>query len=231
MSDAMTPEELYLSGSSGEGDGEDAGAENTLWTTYFTQTFIEGVTTMAVQMQIRVVNVLPGTFEATTLYMVKSADANLFDLYMSSNDGLSVRHIISKSDITSMVNSALAGLDTVQVVADITARDAMAPTTNVQVLVLDATADATVASGAATYIYDADTTTWHKISEAESMDVVLQWANIVGAPTSAVADIDDAVAKRHSHANTAVLDLLGDTDGYLTYNGEHVGVVDTAAEW
>jgi len=186
---------------------------------------------MSVQMQIRIVNALPQTFEPTTMYMVKGGEAGLFEMYMSAADGLSVRHIINKSEINTMVVNALAGFNTVQVAADITARDALSPTVNTQVLVLDASADATVAAGAATYVYDVPTTTWYKISESESMDVVLQWANIVGRPTSSVADIDDAVTRRHSHANLATLDKLGETDGFLTFDGDFVGAVTTAAEW
>ena len=56
-------------------------------------------------------------------------------------------------------------------------------------------------------IYVSDST-GTKIAEYESMDVVLQWNDIQGKPTSAVADIDDAVANRHSHANKALLDPI-----------------------
>ena len=45
------------------------------------------------------------------------------------------------------------------------------------------------------------------------------WAVITGKPDSAVADIDDAVAKRHAHANAAQLDKIGEADGVLTYGG------------
>ena len=198
---------------------------------FYISSFFIGDNTMAVQMKIKIVNTLPVTYTASTLYMVKGAEAGLFDLYMSTNDGAAVRHIISKTEINTMIMNALAGFNTVQVVADITARNALSPTVNTQVMVLDATGDTTVAAGAATYVYDVATTTWYKISETESMDVVLAWANITGKPTSAVADIDDAVAKRHSHANKAILDNIGDTDGFLTYSGTIVGLVAMVAEW
>lgn len=198
---------------------------------FFVSSFSFGDKAMAVQMQIKIVNTLPGTFTASTLYMVKSAEAGIFDLYMSTNDGAAVRHIISKSEINTMITTALAGFNTVAVVADIAARDALSPTVNSQVLVLDATADTTVASGAATYVYDTVTTTWYKISETESMDVVLQWANIQNKPTSAVADIDDAVTKRHSHANKTVLDNITDSSGFLAYSGTVVGLTAVVAEW
>lgn len=187
---------------------------------------------MTAKINIQVVNALPGSYTASTLYMVKSAEAGLFELYMSTNDGSAVRHIINKGEISTMIAEALAGFNTVQVVADIAARDALSPTTALQVLVLDASADTTVTAGSATYVYDPNTTAWYKISEAESMDVVLQWDNIVGKPTSTPAEIDDAVAKRHTHANKATLDLIGvDGDGYLTYNGTAIGATASVVEW
>lgn len=73
---------------------------------------------------------------------------------------------------------------------------------------------------------------WTKVAEAESIDVVLQWANIQGKPNSAVADIDDAVGKRHTHNNLAsVLENFVDTStksgdtvtkAGLEYQGEAV---------
>ena len=89
-------------------------------------------------------------------------------------------------------------------------------------LVLDASGDPTVTAGAATYVYDTVTTTWYKVSESESLDVVLDWANFQNKPTSAVADIGDAVAKRHSHANKLVLDDVSDASGALAYKGQPV---------
>ena len=86
---------------------------------------------------------------------------------------------------------------------------------------LDASADATVASGAATYVYDFGNTTWVKISEAESLDVVLDWSNIQNGPSSSPAAIDAAVADSHTHANKTQLDKIGENgDGNLTYDGD-----------
>ena len=85
---------------------------------------------------------------------------------------------------------------------------------------LDASADATVTSGAATYIYNSSTSAWLKIAEHESMDVTIDWTDIQNRPASSVADIDDAVTKRHTHANKTELDKIGqDANGKLTYNG------------
>ena len=48
----------------------------------------------------------------------------------------------------------------------------------------------------------------------------IAWAVITGKPTSTVEDIDDAVAKKHAHANSAQLDKVGEADGNLTYDSK-----------
>lgn len=177
---------------------------------------------MAGILKIRKVLTLPQTFEASTLYLVKSGDANHFDIYLSTDDGSSARNLLTKPEVQQMIVDAIAGFSELQVVANIAARDALTPTRNVQVLVLDATDDNTVASGSATYIYDTGTTAWYKISEHESMDVILQWNSIQGRPTSTVAAIDDAVSKVHVHANKPVIDALSDVAGHLYYNSQPI---------
>lgn len=52
----------------------------------------------------------------------------------------------------------------------------------------------------------------------------ISWAKLSGAPTSAVQDIDDAVTKRHAHANAVHLDKISEADGKMTYNGEAVAL-------
>lgn len=114
----------------------------------------------------------------------------------------------------------MSGISAIEVVADITARDALAPTQNTQVLVIDATGDPSVTAGAATYIWDNGNTAWVKISEAESLDVVLDWNNITNGPSSSAAAIDAAVANSHTHANLTELNKIDeDVDGDPTYDG------------
>lgn len=67
-----------------------------------------------------------------------------------------------------------------KVVADITARDALTSEEGLIAYVVDATGDSTVKTGGASYIYDGSN--WIKISEFESMDVILKWADIQGKP-------------------------------------------------
>ena len=184
------------------------------------------------QMRIERVNALPATLSGSTMYVVKSSEAGLADVYFTNNDGTEARHVIKKSEITDMINTSIGNFTNIQLAADITARDALSLTRNALVLVLDATDDATVSNGAALYLYDVVTTAWHKVSEFESMDVTLTWDAIQGRPTSTVAEIDDAVAKAHVHANKAQLDKIGeDADGVLQYNGAYIEAQIAVNEW
>lgn len=93
--------------------------------------------------------------------------------------------------------------------------------------VIDATADATVKSGGAAYITNkvGNTLEYDKIAETESMDVSLDWANVIDKPTSTVTDIDDAVTKKHSHDNKAIIDNISkNADGNLVYNSVEMKV-------
>jgi hypothetical protein len=75
---------------------------------------------------------------------------------------------------TGTENKALAFLDEVtggtsdivQVVADITERNALAPTADVIVYVSDASADPDITSGPATYVWDSTTTQWYRVGSS-----------------------------------------------------------------
>lgn len=177
---------------------------------------------------------MPGTFVPYAIYFIAPAgDAAHVEVVVTDAAGTGSRHVINKSEIQSMIDSSMAsaGASDLLIVADITARDALTPSKNVYAYVTDATGDSTVKSGGATYLYDFANTNWIKTNEAESMDVVLAWANITGRPDSAVADIDDAVIKRHTHSNKTQLDLLGDAGGLLTYNGNQVKTTWSSTGW
>ena len=89
--------------------------------------------------------------------------------------------------------------------ADIAARDALTLTKNTFVMVADATADATVDTGAALYFYNLATTSYVKVAEYESMDLF---------------------------PNQAVLQDLSDVGGQLYYKGAAVATVhNTVNEW
>lgn len=71
----------------------------------------------------------------------------------------------------------------VERVADITARDAIVNLyDNKLVFVIDASADLTVTSGWAMYIYNLSGITWTKIVDGESLDIDLTWNDIQNKP-------------------------------------------------
>lgn len=98
--------------------------------------------------------------------------------------------------------------------------------------VTDASVDPSVASGWAIYRRKVDEasgalqlTNFIKVQEQETLDVQLSWASIQGKPTSTVTNIDDAVTKRHAHANKAALDRLSvDEKGVLKVDDVAVGI-------
>lgn len=177
------------------------------------------------------VNTLPGTFAGSTIYIVKDANADYGEMYISNSAGSAVRRLPTRTDIQNMVNTAVAGTSHMYVVANIAARNALAPTIVTQALVIDATGDATVNSGAASYIYNPDTSSWVKIGEYESMDVILQWSSIQGKPNSTSSEIDDAVSKVHTHSNKTVIDKFSEVSGDLKYDGAFIDPVLRAIDW
>ena len=90
------------------------------------------------------------------------------------SDGTTVQEFVDSAAVGG------TGKSKMQIVADITARDALTLERGEQVLVIDATGDTTVKSGAATYIFDgAD---YIKLSEHESMDVVFSYNDLTDKP-------------------------------------------------
>lgn len=187
-------------------------------------------------------NAVPVTWEANAFYLINgtyndgTADVNYAETYVTSSAGIPravgnatmIDEIISKKIIES------TGPKSFKIVADITARDAITVTdATYLVLVLDASADATVTSGAALYAYDHNVPTFHKVAEYESMDVTLEWSAIQNKPSSSVVNIDDAVTKRHEHSNKAAIDKISESvEGKMLYDGNPVGNSWTASpEW
>lgn len=176
-------------------------------------------------------------YQPNAVYMIPDgADGVTF--YVADNTGATVKHTPTLADIDAAIVQALKNQDIVKIVADITARDALAADFKTygevrQVLVKDATGDPTVATGAATYVFDpSGAGSWYKIAEHALMDLATSWNAIVGRPTSSAGDIDDAVAKRHSHTNLADLNKLSTgVNNELYVNGKQVEAALTTAQW
>lgn len=154
-------------------------------------------------------------------FVAPTSKPNYIEIYVSNSAGTALKRLLTDADIQALIDASISGLaGEMPIVADIAARNALSPTKNTQVLVLDATGDSTVASGAATYLYRVSTTSWIKLSEAESLDLILQWANIQGKPTSSPSAIDTAVGNSHAHnGNLTQLNKIGENaDGLFTYS-------------
>ncbi|YCH23169.1 hypothetical protein M1D96_06595 [Pseudomonas sp. D1-3] len=180
------------------------------------------------------VTTLPGTLEPNAFYYV--LNGNYAESYVTDNAGVA-KALGNSAMINALIDQALANwsgsASTVSIVADIAARDALIATldANAMILVVDASADPTVEAGSALYAYAADTDTTYKIAEYESMDVVLNWSDIQGGPTSTPGQIDNAVSLAHSHTNKATLDKLSEDAEGLLFNGQGVGSRWTTNNW
>lgn len=179
------------------------------------------------------VTALPGTLLPNAIYYVAPPGRpDYVEVYMTGTTPTTVKRIVNTVDVQAMIDAAVSGLGGLAIVADIAARNALNPTANAMVVVLDASADTTVNSGSALYAYQLSNTTWIKLSEYESLDVSLAWASITGRPTSTPTQIDAAVSASHSHANLTQLNQIGqDVDGDLTYAGESVRISWDSTAW
>lgn len=184
---------------------------------------------MAQQIKFIKASTLPGTLDPNSFYFIENG--TYAESYLTNSAGVA-RMIGNTAMITAISSQLVTAATSIHVVANIAERDSLTLSFNAMVLVLNAVGDPTVASGAATYFYRHSNTSYTKIAEYESMDVVVQWASINGKPSSAVVDIDDAVTKRHSHTNKAQLDKIGqDAEGHLTYDGEAVSAHWNTNNW
>lgn len=177
---------------------------------------------------------VPATFQPHSIYLIApAARPDLVEIYVSNAAGTAARRTLDQTTVQSMIDAAIAAGSGGTAIADtIAARNAISAQNGQVVLVLDASADPTVNAGAATYVWRSSTSTWIKISEAESMDVVLAWGSITGRPNSTPAAIDTAVANSHTHANKTQLDKVGeDADGLLTYDGNLPRIAWDSVNW
>ena len=186
-------------------------------------------------LNIHRVNSLPVTLEASSIYYVSSAaNPELVEIYMTGNDADTVKRTINQADVDALINLALADIElsTVLIVPTIAERDTLVLNRSTSVLVIDATGDSTVKAGAATYIYNASSQLFTKISEFESLDLVQSWDSIVDGPESTPEQIDQSVLKAHAHANSTQLAKVGqDAQGEFTYNGQYTLERISSEEW
>ena len=185
------------------------------------------------QFQIYRETALPTPLQPASIYIVAPTGVeNYVEVYVTNSAGTQARRIINQADVQAMINAAMSAVQEIVVVADITARNALAPTSTRYVYVRNATDDTTVTSGGATYLWDVANTAWVKTSESESLDMVFNWDSLLGKPTSTPAAIDAAVGMAHAHTNKTQLDKIGeDAGGNMTYAGAAVATQWSSNEW
>jgi len=174
--------------------------------------------------QVHKVTAVPGTFNANDIFFVAPSGGTAIEMemYVADSLGNNLRRLPTTDDINGLIDAALAAQTSAgtEIADTILDRDGLTPTNGMQVVVLDASADPTVDSSGATYIWRASTTAWIKLSEFESMDLAITWAAITDGPSSTPAQIDATVTAAHTHANFTELSNIGqDGNGNLTYNG------------
>ena len=112
-------------------------------------------------------------------YLTSSKANDIYALKDHNHDGEYVP-IGENGKIPSQYINAQAST---HVVSNISERDKLSPTLEGErAYVRDASSDETVNSGAAEYIWDGSN--WQKISEAESLDLILNWENIQNKPAT-----------------------------------------------
>ncbi len=176
--------------------------------------------------------VLPEEYTASTMYIMKSEEEGKVDLFFTGTDVTDVRKVIGTSDVNEIVLASLANFNTLEIAATIDARDDLVLSRNCLVLVLDATGDVTVDTGAALYAYDKNTTLFYKVSQFEPSGATVDWTEVGNRPESAPSAIDTAVGLAHGHSNKEIIDGLSeDEDGNLLYNGQGISAVLAVSEW
>ena len=168
------------------------------------------------------VSTLPGLLQPDSWYLI--SNGNYAETYVTDNVG-TAKMVGNSTMINNLISTQLTSLSQTYIVTDIAARDALTATLNrnAVIQVINATGDVSVISGGATYLWDDANSVSIKISEFESMDVALNWSNIIGKPTSTPGAIDTAVTNSHTHSNkSTVLDLLTESGGVLFFNGVEV---------
>ena len=161
------------------------------------------------QITINKVTALPATLESSSLYFVLQNSTDTFsEAYITDINGVA-KGIGNTAFITAVAtavfNQQNASNNAFEIAPDIASRDALAAnfSGNRLVLVTNASDDTTVNTGSALYSWDQSTGTFDKLTEFESLDVVITWASITDGPTSTPAMVDAAVAATVANATAA----------------------------
>lgn len=168
------------------------------------------------------VNALPQAVEPSAMYIVKSADSTVANLYFTSTDGsITVPGVTEQFVIDKVSQLNSSGWNDFEIVETITERNAMLKPGNTLIMVVDASGDEFGSTGSVLYMYRKTTDTYLLMSSFNGGGgVAVSWASISGRPNSSAANIDSAVQNSHTHINMATLNRIGiNTDGQMLVDG------------
>lgn len=167
-----------------------------------------------------------GSLAPDSFYLILNGD--FCETYVTDNAGVA-KLVGNTAMINELVAQATSSLSALQIVSDIDARTALNLTANTLVLVTDASADDDVDSGAALFAYNVSDSSYSLVAEYESLDqnLILNWDQIQGGPSSTPTAIDSAVAASHTHVNATQLDLISGTAEQPTYAGNNIAIQAT----
>lgn len=175
---------------------------------------------------------LPNKLESHAIYLISTSEKpDFFEMYVTNADGTKAKRQFGEKEVKQLLAEFAASKGQLSVVESIAERNAIdQKVVGSEVFVKDATQDSTVTSGSARYLWDG--TNWVKVSESESMDLVLDWDSIQNKPNSTPQQIDAAVGNSHTHSNMSQLNKIGeDESGNLTYGGNTVKTEWSSNNW
>lgn len=181
---------------------------------------------------IEKVTALPNTRTPNTIYLVKEPSTNLLTVYVTGLTPDVIARTIDSVDVTSQIDTAVSNLSLVTFAEDVQEMMAMTPASNSLIYVYDASADPNAGAGPSAYVYNFVNETFMLLPKGAGSGGAVNWASIVGRPSSSVGDIDLAVSMRHSHANKPVLDQFSEISGEVAYKGSPISRnIDVVSEW
>lgn len=179
--------------------------------------------------RFRRVNVLPGTLEPDTMYIVKAPGSTEAKLVFTGSDASIVVGTIDRVAIEGIISQSVEAHTSVHFYATYAEMTAGALKANGLCYVADIAGDPLGGSGVGVYVYDFDNARFTKFPGGSGPSGPVAWGDLVGKPTSTPAAIDDAVAKAHAHTNKPILDNMSENaQQKLMYRGRQVAEPATA---
>lgn len=160
---------------------------------------------------------LPEDRHKNCLYLVKPDGSTVIDTYLVDGQGNAYSHF-NEPRFAELFEKYSQSLNSFFIVETIANRDALNLQFNTLVFVIDATGDPSVPEGSALYFYSRVHNLFTKVFQSTGLD----WNFLSGRPQSSPAEIDEAVAKSHSHGNKDLLDMLGTVNNNLYFKGQPV---------